>query len=82
MGATEGAADSASGLFLVDRSIGRVLLRTSLGVTVGCSEVGSAGVDVLTAASVLLVDGLAVGLSGHTAGLLMEVCTAWFDWAS
>ncbi len=62
--------DSGSGLFLVDRSMGELVLGASLRVSVGWSEVCSSGVDVLPAASVLLDDGPEVGFS------------AWFNWAS
>lgn len=74
--------ESGSGLFLVDRSMGRLLLLASLCATSGWTEVCSSSEDVLAAASALLVDGLAAGSSWGTAGLLLEVFAAWFNWAS
>lgn len=54
--------DSSSTLFLVERSMGELLL----GVAVVCLS----AVDVLSAASALLDDGPDAGISGVTAGLL------------
>lgn len=45
--------DSGSGLFLVDRSMGELLLGASLSVSVGWSEVCSSAIDVLAAVSVM-----------------------------
>lgn len=77
--------DSGSGFFLVDRSMGELLLGASLGVSVGCSVgcsgVGSSGGGGEPAGSVVLDDGPGAGSSGALAGLL-EVFSVWFNWAS
>lgn len=72
--------DSGSGLFLVDRSMGELLLGASLSVSVGWSEVCCFGADVLPTASMLLDDRLDIGSSEATAGLL-EAFSSWFNWA-
>lgn len=59
-----------SGLFLVDRSMGKLLLGVSLRVSAGFSEVCSSDVDLLPEASALLDDGAEVRSSERLAGLL------------